>query len=312
VPLLSIPDELTALTESLRAFIDREARPREEPRRREFQDNGTLPDLLELKRQLRKVSAANGFYQLFMPVDVGGSGVNNLGLVLCYETVAAAGSFLAENAGVLPGVEGPSHLLLDCNDEQRERYLYPTMRAEREAAFALTEPDAGSDATRIRTRATRGPDGGYAINGRKHFITHGAQADYVLVFAVTDPGKGADGGISCFLVDAGTPGFEVARTQRTMYDDHQAELVFEDVRVGADQLLGREGHGFHSAMRWINGGRLAVAAGALGIAQQLVDRMIAYARTRESFGRLIGKHQYVQGMVVDSVSLAMLPRARRT
>ena len=102
------------------------------------------------------------------------------------------------------------------------------MRAEREAGFALTEPEAGSDATRIRTRAERG-DGGLVINGRKHFITHGAEADYVLLFAVTDPGKGARGGITCFLVDTDTPGFEVGRRQRTMYDEHQAELVFDDM-----------------------------------------------------------------------------------
>lgn len=300
VPLLTIPDELRALTDSLRDFIDREARPREEPWRKEFQDTGTLPDLLDMKRELRKVSAAAGFYQLFMPEEVGGSGVNHLGLVLCYETVAAAGSFLAENAGVLPGVEGPSRVLLDCTTEQRERYLFPTMRAEREAAFALTEPGAGSDATHIKTRADRTADG-YVINGSKHFITHGAQADYVLVFAVTGAGEGAAGGITCFLVDADTPGFAVPRTQRTMYDDHQAELVFTQMQVARGQVLGAEGLGFRSAMRWINGGRLSVAAGALGIAQQLVDRMVDHAKTRHAFGQAIGRHQYVQGMVVDSV-----------
>lgn len=300
MPLLAIPDELTALTASLRDFIDREARPREEPHRTEFTETGTLPQLQALKRELRKVSAAHGFYQLFMPAEVGGGGVNHLGLVLCYETVAAAGSWLAENAGMLPGVEGPNRILLDCTEAQRQRYLFPAMRAEIESAFALTEPEAGSDATRIRTRATWAGDS-YVINGQKHFITHGAEADYVLVFAVTAAAERAAEGITCFLVDAGTPGFHVARRQRTMYDDHQAELVLDNVRVGADQILGGEGQGFRSAMRWINGGRLSIAAGALGIAQQLVDRMIDYGTTRHTFGQPIGKHQYVQGMIVDSV-----------
>ncbi|HEV3497374.1 MAG TPA: acyl-CoA dehydrogenase, partial [Actinomycetes bacterium] len=141
-----------------------------------------------------------------------------------------------------------------------------------------------------------------------HFITHGAEADYVILFAVTDPGKGARGGISCFLVDTDTPGFEVGRRLRTMYDEHQAELVFTDCRVGPDALLGKEGYGFYSAMRWINGGRVSIAAMAVGVAQHLYDRMLEYAKVREAFGRRIGANQYVQGMVVDT--LAELTQAR--
>jgi alkylation response protein AidB-like acyl-CoA dehydrogenase len=146
------------------------------------------------------------------------------------------------------------------------------------------------------------------INGRKHFITHGADADYVILFAVTDPGKGARGGITCFLVDKDTPGLEVGRRQRTMYDEHQCELVFTDCGVGEDAVLGKEGYGFYSAMRWINGGRVSIAAMAVGIAQHLYERMLEYAKVREAFGRKIGANQYVQGMIVDS--LAELTQAR--
>ena len=299
MPVISIPEEFQALTASLRDFIAREVMPLEEQHAQELQATGHIAQGVELRREIRRKSAANGFYTLFMPEDVGGGGVGYLGMTLAYETVAQSGSYLAAG-GVLPGVEGPTPVLLDCNDEQRERYLMPTMRAERETAFALTEPEAGSDATKIRTRAVRTGDR-YVINGRKHFITHGAHADYILLFAVTDPDKGAQGGITCFLVDTDTPGFVVSRKQQTMYDDHQAELVFDDMEVGVEQVLGREGYGFYSAMRWINGGRIQIAANAVGVAQMLTDKMLDYAKTREAFGKPIGKNQYVQGYVVDSL-----------
>ena len=305
--VVQLPEELVALRDAIRAFVRREVAPKEALYAQEITETGGFAAFEQERRALRKRSAAEGFYTLFMPESAGGGGVGHLGLVLCVEECMRHGLLLAMPGSVLPSVEGPTRILLDGTPEQQRRYLAPTMRAEREACFALTEPDAGSDATRIRTRAERA-DGGWVLNGRKHFITHGAEADYAIVFAVTDPGKGAKGGISCFLVDTDTPGFEVGRRQRTMYDANQAELVFSDCRVGADALLGREGFGFYSAMRWINGGRVQIAAMALGTAQHLYERMLAYARTREAFGRVIGANQYVQGMVVDS--LAELSQAR--
>ncbi len=305
--VLNLPEELVALRDTIGSFIQREVVPREATYAREIQETGTFADLGQEKRSLRKRSAAEGFYSMFMPEACGGGGVGYLGLVLCVEESLRHGLLLAMPGGVLPSVEGPTPILLDGTPEQQERYLFPTMRAEREACFALTEPDAGSDATRIRTRAER-VDGAWVINGRKHFITHGAEADYVILFAVTEPGLGAKGGISCFLVDRDTPGFEVGRRQRTMYDANQAELVFTDCRVGEDALLGKEGYGFYSAMRWINGGRMSIAAMALGVARHLYERMLEYAKVREAFGRKIGANQYVQGMIVDS--MAELEQAR--
>jgi alkylation response protein AidB-like acyl-CoA dehydrogenase len=298
--VIAIPDEYVALTDALRDFVAREAMPIEEQHARDLQDTGHISGAVEIRRELRKKSVQAGFYGLFMPEEVGGGGVGYLGMALAYEAVAATGSYLANGGGLLPNVEGPTPVLLDCNDEQRERYLVPTMNAEREAAFALTEPEAGSDATKIKTRAVKQGDK-FVVNGRKHFITHGAYADYVLLFAVTDPEKGAQGGITCFLVDTDTPGFSVARKQQTMYDDHQAELVFEDMVVGEEQVLGREGYGFYSAMKWINGGRIQIAAQGVGIADMLLGKMTEYARQREAFGKPIGKNQYVQGHIVDSL-----------
>ena len=305
--VVQLPEELVALREAIRTFIQREIAPKEAQYAQEITETGTFAALQQEKRALRKRSAAEGYYSLFMPEEAGGGGVGYLGLVLCVEECMRHGLLLAMPGGILPSVEGPTPILLDGTPAQQERYLGPTMRADREACFALSEPDAGSDATRIRTRAERA-DGGWVINGRKHFITHGAEADYVILFAVTDPGKGARGGISCFLVDTDAPGFEVGRRQRTMYDEHQAELVFTDCRVGKDALLGKEGYGFYSAMRWINGGRVSIAAMALGVAQHLYERMLEYAKVREAFGRRIGANQYVQGMIVDT--LAELTQAR--
>ena len=305
--VVQLPEELVALREAIRSFIQREVAPKEAMYAQEIGETGTFAALEQERKALRKRSAAEGFYTLFMPVSCGGSGVGYLGLALCMEECHRHGLLLAMAGGVLPSVEGPTPILLDGTPAQQERYLQPTMRAEREACFALTEPDAGSDATRIRARAER-VDGGWMINGRKHFITHGAQADYVILFAVTEPGLGAKGGITCFLVDADTPGFEVGRRQRTMYDEHQVELVFTDCRVGDDAVLGKEGYGFYSAMKWINGGRVSIASMALGTAQHLYDRMLEYAKVREAFGRRIGANQYVQGMIVDT--LAELTQAR--
>ncbi len=302
-----LPDELVALRDAIRTFVQREVAPREAVYAQEIQETGTFAELEQEKRALRKRSAAEGYYSLFMPESCGGGGVGYLGMVLCVEECLRHGLLLSMPGSVLPSVEGPTPILLDGTPEQQERYLLPTMRGEREACFALTEPDAGSDATRIRTRAERA-DGAWVVNGRKHFITHGAEADYVILFAVTQPGLGAKGGISCFLIDRDTPGFEIGRRQRTMYDANQAELVFTDCRVGEDALLGKEGYGFYSAMRWINGGRMSIAAMALGVAQHLYDRMLEYAKVREAFGRKIGANQYVQGMIVDS--MAELEQAR--
>jgi acyl-CoA dehydrogenase len=305
--VVQLPDELVALREAIRSFLQREVAPKEQLYAQEITETGTFSAYEQERRALRKRSAAEGFYTLFMPEEAGGGGVGHLGLVLCVEECMRSGLLLAMPGSVLPSVEGPTPILLDGTPAQQERYLYPTMRAEKEACFALTEPDAGSDATRIRTRAER-VDGGWVINGRKHFITHGAEADYVILFAASDPGKGAKGGITCFLVDADSPGFEVGRRQRTMYDANQAELVFTDCRVGDDAVLGKEGYGFYSAMKWINGGRVSIAAMAVGTATHLYERMLSYAKVREAFGRKIGANQYVQGMIVDS--LAELTQAR--
>lgn len=300
--LINIPSELIELRQSILDFIEREVRPIEAPYAQELQENGFIANAEAEKRKIRKRSAELGFYTLHMPEDCGGAGLSYLGMVLMAEAVSNSGSFLAGRGGVLASVEGPTPVLQAATPEQRKRWLDPLMQAEREMCFALTEPGAGSDATRIKTKAERKGDV-YVINGTKHFITHGAEADFALVFAVTDSEKRARGGITAFLVDTDTPGFKVARIQKTASPvDRPAELLFDNVEVTADHILGQEGYGFGAAMAWINGGRLGIAAQAVGYGQLLVDKMLDYAKSRVAFGSTIGSYQHVQGMIVDSLN----------
>jgi acyl-CoA dehydrogenase len=309
MPLLNIPDELLELRQSLRDFIEREVRPLEDTHRQEIQETGTFATYDDERQKMRKRSAEVGFYTLHMPEEVGGGGLSYLGQVLMHEEIYRHGLLLASFESIMAVVTGPTPIYLDCTEAQREKYLFPLMRADKTTCFALTEPGAGSDATRIQTKAERTGNGTWIINGRKHFITGGEAADFALVFAVTDPEKRAQGGITAFLVDADTRGYSVTRHQRTMSPyQNPVELTFEDVEVPQQNVLGQEGFGFYSAVKGINGARLQIAASALGIAQQLLNRSLDYAKQRVAFGQPVGKNQYVQGMLVDSY--AELEQAR--
>ncbi len=299
--LLNIPDELVELRSSLRQFIDREVRPIEDAHRQEIQETGTFETIKDENLKLRKRSAEVGFYGIHMPEEVGGGGLSLLGQVLLHEEAAATGLVLAQIESIFPVISGPTPIYMDCTEPQREKYLYPLMSADKTTCFALTEPGAGSDATRIQTKAEPRGDGRWVVNGRKHFITAGDYADFALVFAVTDGEKRAQGGITAFFVDADAPGYSVTRIQRTMSPyQNPVELSFENVEVSAEQVLGKEGFGFYSAVRGINGARLQIAARALGVAKHLLHKSMEYANSRVAFGQPIGKNQFVQGMLVDS------------
>jgi acyl-CoA dehydrogenase len=296
----AIPQELIDLRESLTDFIEREVRPVEEGYRQEIQETGTFEAYKDERAKMRKRSAELGFFGLHMPEEVGGGGLSYLGQVLLHEAVSRSGLLLAMFESIFPVVTGPTPIYMDCTQEQREKYLYPLMASDKATCFALSEPGAGSDAQRIQTKAVLDGDG-WVIDGRKHFISGGEVADFALVFAVTDAQKRAQGGVTAFLVDADTPGYEVTRIQRTMSPwQNPAELTFTGVRVPASQVLGQVGFGFYSAVRGINGARLQIAASALGTAQRMLDLSLDYAKTRVAFERPIGQNQFVQGHLVDS------------
>lgn len=294
----SIPDEYAELQRNITDYIDRELRPLESSELDPEEDD--VP--VELRDRIRRRSAELGFYAADFPEDLGGSGLPQLGMVLLREAAARSGCRLA--AFTTYGPEGPTGLLLNATDEQKKTYLVPLISAEKSMCFALTEPDAGSDAQSIRTTATKdGSD--WILNGTKHFITNGKHADFALVFAANDRAKKAQGGITAFIVERGTPGFTVGRAQRGMVEgEGQFELIFEDCRVSEEQILGGPGNvgmGFYSAMQFLAMGRLSIGAMCNGIADYALSLGIEQAKNRVAFDRPIGKNQYVQGHIVDSI-----------
>src|SRR5918992_206705 len=221
----SIPPEYEELRRNLTEFVERELKPLEAAELDPEADD--VP--VELIDRVRRRAAELGFYAADFPEDVGGSGLPQLGMVLLRESAPLTGCRLA--GFTTYGPEGPTGLLLSGTDEQKKKYLVPLVTAEKSMCFALTEPDAGSDAQSLHTTAVK--DGNdWVLNGTKHFITNGKHADFALVFAANDREKKAQGGITAFIVEKDTPGFEVGRAQRGMLDaEGQYELVFEDCRV---------------------------------------------------------------------------------
>jgi acyl-CoA dehydrogenase len=199
----------------------------------------------------------------------------------------------------VPFVFGGSadNILYHCNAEQKQRYLIPTINGERRSCFAISEPGAGSDAANIQLSAVKDGDE-WVLNGEKIFITNGNEADFVMVFAVTDKKKGARGGVTCFLVDRDM-GWRSSYIH-TMGEWGPASLYFENVRVPEKNILGETGQGFGLAMQWIGQGRWVIAARAVGASERLLQMALDHAQTRVTFGKPIADRQAIQWMIADS------------
>jgi acyl-CoA dehydrogenase len=294
----SVPDELTALRASFGAFLDREVRPVEESLREQF---AVLdPDrerVAEAGQTVRRRSAEEGFYACYLPESAGGWGVSTLGTSLLVEDAARSGLRLAMLTLGVPNPSGPTPMLLALPPHLQERYLAPVVRAEQSMCFALTEPEAGSDAQAIRTRACRDGDD-WVIDGMKHYITNGDKADFAVVFAVTDAQKRAGGGITAFVVPRDQ--YRVGTVQTTLGDSHPVELWFDGARVPGDHVVGEVGRGFQTAMGFLNAGRAGFAAQSLGLAELCLDQAVAHARTRTAFGRPLSANQGVSFPLAES------------
>jgi alkylation response protein AidB-like acyl-CoA dehydrogenase len=294
----SFAPEEKALAESFRDFIRREVLPKEaELKQRFMETDGDDPGLREELTGMRRRSADLGFYSVDMPTEIGGGGLSYVGQAHLREVAASHGSFLA--VACLSGPEGPTNLLLGLQPALRERLIPPFLRAEISACFCLTEPDAGSDNQSMRTRAVKDGDE-WVINGTKHFITNGQHADFYQVFAVSDAEKKAAGGVTAFVVEKGTPGLSVGKTQAVIYGgEGPCEVVFEDVRVPEENVIGDVGMGFYNAMGFLTGGRANIAAMCVGFGQYLLDTSTEYAKNRVQFNKPIGKHQGVSFQLAD-------------
>ncbi|MFM0206459.1 acyl-CoA dehydrogenase family protein [Paraburkholderia sediminicola] len=248
----------------------------------------------DVHRQLAELGA----YGVLVPEAYGGAGMDALALALILEEIAAGdgGTSTAISVNNCPVC---SILLTYGNDAQKRDWLTPLARGEMLGAFCLTEPQAGSDASALRTTATRDGDA-YVLNGVKQFITSGKNGNVAIVMAVTDKTAGKRG-ISAFIVPTDTKGYIVARVEEKLgqHSSDTAQIIFEDCRVPAANLIGAEGEGYRIALSGLEGGRIGIAAQSVGMARAAFEAALAYAKERESFGQPLFSHQAVQFRLAD-------------
>ncbi|BCF95625.1 acyl-CoA dehydrogenase [Paraburkholderia sp. PGU19] len=248
----------------------------------------------DVHRQLAELGA----YGVLVPEEYGGAGLDALALALILEEIAAGdgGTSTAISVNNCPVC---SILLTYGNEQQKRDWLTPLARGEMLGSFCLTEPQAGSDASALRTTATRDGDF-YVLNGVKQFITSGKNGNVAIVMAVTDKSAGKRG-ISAFIVPTDTPGYVVARLEEKLgqHSSDTAQIVFDNCRVPAANLIGAEGEGYRIALSGLEGGRIGIAAQSVGMARAAFEAALAYAKERESFGEPLFAHQAVQFRLAD-------------
>jgi alkylation response protein AidB-like acyl-CoA dehydrogenase len=284
-------DPLTDEQREIRDLVRTLARERVAPRAAEIDKKGEFPwDLVELFRE----------HELFgLPYDeeYGGTGTGALMVLVAIEEL----SKVCATTGLIMAVQelGSLGIKLAGTDEQKQRLLPSLANGEWLAAYALTEPGSGSDSAAMRTEARLDGDE-YVLNGGKRFITNAGVAHLYTVFAKTDPEAGHSG-ISAFVVEADSPGFEVGRIEPKMgiKGSTTGEIFFNDMRIPAENLLGEEGEGFKIAMRILDRSRPGIGAQGLGLAQGATDYALEYAKSRETMGKPIAQHQLVSGMLAD-------------
>jgi len=288
----ALTEEQQLIIKSTRDFVEQELYPHE----LEVEQSGVLrPELL---RELKAKAIEAGLYAANMPTEVGGAGLDAVSWIL-YEKELGRTSYVLHYTCVAR----PSNILMACQGEQRERYLLAAVRGERSDCLAISEPGAGSDMRSMKTSAVQqGAD--FVINGTKHFISHADHADFVILFAVTGEEQTARGKrklITAFLVDVGTPGFEVRPGYKNVSHRgyNNSILQFNDCRVPNSAVLGEVHHGFDVANTWLGATRLQVAANCLGRAERALDHAKQWAVDRVQFGQQIGKFQGVAFKLAD-------------
>jgi alkylation response protein AidB-like acyl-CoA dehydrogenase len=284
-------DPLTDEQREIRDLIRMLARERIAPRAAEIDKSSEFPwDVVELFRE-------HGIFGVMYDGEYGGLGASALMTLVAVEEV----SKVCATSGLILAVQelGSLGLKLAGSDEQKDRYLPRLATGEWLTAYALTESGSGSDSAAMRSEARREGDA-YIINGSKRFITNAGVADLYTVFAKTDPTAGHDG-ISAFLVESSSSGFEVGRIEPKMgiKGSTTGELFFNDMQIPADNLLGEEGEGFKIAMRILDRSRPGIGAQGLGLAQGATDYALEYAKERETMGKPIGQHQMISAMLAD-------------
>jgi alkylation response protein AidB-like acyl-CoA dehydrogenase len=276
-----LPEEILMFRDAARDFARREIAPLvDEAERTE-----------RTPRELFRKAGAAGFLGVRYPESIGGSGASCLAETILREEFGSVCSGLAAALSVSSHL-GTFPIHAFGTEEQQRTYLVPALSGDKVSAFALTEPNAGSDVRGIQTKAVRG-DGGWVLNGRKTFITNAPIADFMIVVAYTDPSAGIDG-MGLFIVDARADGLEVNRIAKMgNLSSEIGEVVLDDVFVPEDACLGGERGAFKKVMLILNVGRVLVSGGAVGIAQAALDSAVSYAKDRSAFGNTIGSYQGV-------------------
>lgn len=283
-----LTEEQTMIRDMARAF----ATEKLAPHAAEWDQEATFP--AEAIREMGTL----GLMGMLIPPEWDGAGTDNVAYIMALEEIAA-GDGACSTIMTVHNTVACMPIYKFGTDEQKERFLRPLARGEMLGGFALTEPEAGSDAAAIRTRAVR--DGNrWVLNGTKQFITSGKNADIVIVFAVTDPEAGKRG-ISAFIVPTETPGYEVASIERKLGQkaSDTCQLRFEDMALTPDLMLGQEGEGYKIALANLEGGRIGIAAQAIGMARTAYEAALGYAKERESMGTAIVNHQAVGFRLAD-------------
>ncbi len=292
-------DTLEQTRRELRRFVREKLVPLE----KQVADDDRIPD------EIRRSFAEMGLYGISIPEDYGGLGLAmDEEVELVFElgwTSPAFRSLFGTNVGI-----GSQGILIDGTDEQKKAWLPRLASGEITASFALTEPEAGSDAASVKTRAERQGDH-YIVNGTKRFITNAPHAGIFTLMARTDPNTKGAGGVTAFIVEANTPGITIGKPDKKMGQrgSHTADVIFDNVKVPAANIIGgREGQGFKTAMKVLDRGRLHISAMCVGAAERLIHESVSYARERKQFGQPIAEFQLVQAMLADSKTDAYAAR----
>ena len=284
----SFSDDQKLIRDTVRQFMEAEVRPGVRERDR----TETFP-----AAELRKIGEM-GCCGMLVPEEWGGAGADTISYVLMLEEVARVDAAMAVTLSVTNSV-ACAPLLKHGTEAQKKKYLRKLATGEWLGAFCLTEPQAGSDAAAIAARAERRGDK-YILNGTKSWVSTGGDAKLLLVFAKTNPEAGAKGA-TAFLVEPTMPGFRVSRYEDKMWlrASHTAEILLQNCEVPAENRLGEEGQGLKIALEALDGGRVGIAAQAVGIAQGALEASVKYAKERKAFGKTIGEFQVIQWMIAD-------------
>jgi acyl-CoA dehydrogenase len=285
----TLPENLRLMRDTVSRFVKNELAPISQ----KVEEEEKVPE--SIVQKMRDL----GFFGLSIPEEYGGMGLGTLAECVLNEEFGRVNSCFRSRFGTNNGI-GSQGILIDGTPEQKEKYLPRIASGEWTAAFALTEPNAGSDAANIQTKAEKKGDI-YLLNGLKHFITNGDIADVVTVMAVTDKTKGPRG-VTAFIVEKTFPGYSVGKIDNKMgiRGNNTSEIVFEDCQVPAKNIIGlQEGRGFSTAMKVLEKGRITIAAVCVGTAQYCLDVSIEHSKQRVQFGKPISANQAIQWMLAD-------------